>query len=260
MTGEIGFSTGGEIFELLPKIADEIGAIGKNGYNDKFTYDFRKIDDVITAVHPVFVKYGITPLPRTLSKETSVHESKSGGIRIRTMISVRYYLVASDGSYVFADAEGDGMDSEDKGTSKAASDAFKDMLGIVFSIPFPGRPENDQDDRKKNQRPATTPQPTAPANPAQKPSAKAPAPTNSDVPFFDAAGNELGMLTWDGSIPSRFDNGGCKLCGKRHIPQGDPIVNLKGIGYAALSCAEAHNAALTAPEPKHVDGGEDLPF
>ena len=64
----------------------------------------------------------------------------------------------------------------------------------------------------------------------------------------------------DRTFQSKYDKAGCKLCGKRHIAAGEPVVNISGVGWSALSCAEAHNAAVSAAVEESAENEDDLPF
>ncbi len=250
----------GLIYSLIPKVSAAIGAIPKSQLNAGQGFKFRGIDQFLNAAHKAFNEAGIFTTAEVEDLAREERPSKSGGVMLTTLLRVRYTFYAPDGSSVATVTQGEGMDNGDKATAKAMSVSAKYAYAFTFNVPTEDIVDGDADDPGAH---VAAPAPkAAPANPAPKPAAKAPAAkvaepySNSAAPSFDAAD----ILTWDGTIPSKFDNGWCKLCGKRHIPKGDPIVNLKGVGYAALSCAEAHNAALAAREPEPVEGDEDLPF
>ena len=54
------------IYKQLPKAAEKIGSITKDKRNTQQGYNFRGIDDVLNAIHPVFAELGITPVPEVL--------------------------------------------------------------------------------------------------------------------------------------------------------------------------------------------------
>jgi len=237
--------TTGLIYGKLINIMRGVGAIPKDKaiqFGGGKPTMVRGIETTMNVLHELFAKEGVI----IVTEEAAPEERENVDGKMVTVVHLRFRLIAEDGSEVAGVMRGEGVDHSDKSGSKAVSIATKYFLNTMFLTATTGMDDADNEDIAVNRKSATPP----PVEPAPRPAAKTPA-----APSFDAAGSECGILTWDGTMPSKFDNGACKLCGRRHIPKGDPIVNLKGIGYAALSCAEAHNAALAAPEPD-----EDLPF
>ena len=175
---------------------------------------------------------------------------------LTTVLRVRYTFYAPDGSHVATITEGEGMDSGDKATAKAMSVSAKYAYAFTFNVPTEDIIDGDADDPGANVGAPSK----KPAKVVIHPAPSLDVPAGVKLPFLDEEGNERGRLEWDRTFPSKYDNGGCKLCGKRHIPEGAPVVNITGVGWSALSCAEAHNAALAAPVPEPADGGEELPF
>lgn len=254
----------GMIYSLIPKVSAAIGAIPKSQTNTGQGFRFRGIDQFLNAAHKAFNDHGLFTTAEVEDLAREERPSKSGGVMLTTLLRVRYTFYAPDGSSVATVTEGEGMDNGDKATAKAMSVSAKYAYAFTFNVPTEDIVDGDADDpgahvaAPEAKRPAAAP---APAKPAPKPATKVAEPySNSASPFFDANGNELGTLAWDRTFPSKYDNAWCKLCGKRHIPEGAPVVNITGIGWSALSCAEAHNAALAAREPEPVEGDEDLPF
>lgn len=140
------------IYKLLPQAADRVGAIAKEKRNAQQGYNFRGIDDVMNAIHPVFAKLGITPVPRVLSSQREERTTKSGGNLIYTLLVVEVTFFAPDGTYVKAVVQGEAMDNADKSTNKAMSAAFKYACFQTLSIPTEEMEDAD----------ATTPEPSAP--------------------------------------------------------------------------------------------------
>ena len=135
----------GTIFQLIPKIMLEIGAIEKSRKNVQQNYTFRGIDDFYASVQPIFAKYGVFSAPEVLSEAREERQTKSGNNLIYTLLKVRYTLYASDGSSVSAITVGEGMDSGDKSSNKALSSALKYALTQIFCVPTvePKDVEND---------------------------------------------------------------------------------------------------------------------
>jgi hypothetical protein len=85
--------------------------------------------------------------------------SKSGGTIAFVQAKVRYFFVASDGSFVATESIGEGMDSGDKASPKAMSIAQKYAILQMFAIPTadPKDVENDDPEPAPKPRPAAAP-------------------------------------------------------------------------------------------------------
>ena len=140
------------IFKLLPKAAEKIGAITKEKRNAQQGYNFRGIDDVLNAIHPVFAELQITPVPQVLESRREERTTVKGGNLIYTVLLVAVTFYATDGSCVRAVVQGEAMDSADKSSNKAMSAAFKYACFQVLSIPTEETEDAD----------ATTPEPSKP--------------------------------------------------------------------------------------------------
>lgn len=150
-----------KIYELLPLVAADIGAVGKDGNNQQQGYKYRAIDDVLNASHAALVKHGITAIPVVIDQKREERQGRSGGTLLYSILTVRYTFYAPDGSSVECVVIGEGMDSGDKASNKAMSAAYKYAIGQVFSIPF-----ETVDSEKDNPEPAPKPTPrTTPATP-----------------------------------------------------------------------------------------------
>lgn len=119
----------GLIHEALVKIKQEVGAVGKDGFNQHQKFKFRSIDGIYNAVHAIFAKHGVFTVPRVTSQVFDRYETAKGGAMKSAQLLVEYDLVAADGSTVtFGPVAGEGADAGDKATSKALAMAHKYML------------------------------------------------------------------------------------------------------------------------------------
>ncbi len=123
------------IYELLPKVAKAIGAIGKTGSNTAQNYKFRAIDDVVNAAHPAFTEHGVFVTSEVIDQEREVHQGRNSTLHY-SILRVKFTFYAPDGSHVSSTTVGEGMDSGDKASNKAMSAALKYALGQTFLIPF----------------------------------------------------------------------------------------------------------------------------
>jgi hypothetical protein len=123
------------IFEAIPAILADVEAISKNRRNQQQGYQFRGIDDVYNAVHPLLAKHKVFPTCEIVSREVTERETKNGGVLFYVNIKAKYTLWASDGSNVVTEAWGEAMDSGDKASNKAMSAAYKYALFQLLCIP-----------------------------------------------------------------------------------------------------------------------------
>lgn len=125
----------GLIYQQMPKITAEVGAVEKSRRNQQQGYQFRSIDDLYAALQGLLATHGVTVVPQVLEYKREERASKSGGVLVSTLASVKHTFYASDGSSVEAITLGEGMDSGDKSANKAMSGAMKYALIECFCIP-----------------------------------------------------------------------------------------------------------------------------
>ena len=123
------------IHEKIPKVMEEIGAIGKDRKNPQQGYAFRGIDDVYNAVNTALSKHEIFCVPTVLKMVREERQTKAGGSLLYTILDIKYTFYASDGSSFDCVTVGEAMDSGDKSCNKAMSAAQKYAFFQVFSIP-----------------------------------------------------------------------------------------------------------------------------
>jgi len=124
-----------QIFELIPKVMAEVGAIEKGRKNTQQNYAFRGIDDVFAAFQGPLAKHSVFYVPEVLDKQVTERESRNGATLIYTTLTVAYTFYAPDGSNVRAVVVGEAMDSADKSSNKAMSAALKYALLQIFCVP-----------------------------------------------------------------------------------------------------------------------------
>jgi len=133
------------IYEKIPAIMADIQAIGKNRKNEAQKYSFRGVDDVYNEAHDIFTKHKVFTVPTVIDVHHEERKSRSGGILIYRIYTIKYTFYAEDGSFIEATVIGEGMDSGDKAGNKAMSVAHKYALLQVLLVPTdePKDPEND---------------------------------------------------------------------------------------------------------------------
>lgn len=133
------------IHEAIAAIAGEVPSIEKGKTNKQQGFQYRGIDDVYAAIHPLFTKHGVFSVPTVESERSEERQTKSGGALIYRILRVRYDFYAKDGSSISATVIGEGMDSGDKASNKALAVAHKYALLQVLSVPIEGIEDPDDD-------------------------------------------------------------------------------------------------------------------
>ena len=156
-----------QIFELIPKVMADIGAVTKDRKNEQQGYMFRGIEDMYKAAHPALVRHGIFCCPQVLERISDDRISGTGKPAIRVSLKVSHRFYATDGSFVEVITWGEGIDSSDKGTNKAMSAAMKYAFIELFSIPTSDiedsdrvSPESGEPGRASLAKPVTLTRPT----------------------------------------------------------------------------------------------------
>lgn len=112
-----------------------VGVVKKDRKNKLQNYNFRGIDDMYNALNDHMAKEGIFATSRVLNVKREERPSKSGGVLIYSILTMRFRFFASDGSSVSSVTIGEAMDSGDKSMNKAMSTAYKYALMQIFCIP-----------------------------------------------------------------------------------------------------------------------------
>lgn len=144
-----------EIYTAIPKIMDDLGAVGKNSRNAAQGYNFRGIDDIVVALKPLLARYGVFYVPYVIGYTREEKPAKSGGVLMTSILEVEFTFYAIDGSSVKAKTVGEAMDSGDKSINKAMSAALKYALIDVFNIPT----TEPKDSEHESPEPAYKPSP-----------------------------------------------------------------------------------------------------
>lgn len=164
------------IYAAMLQVQEKVGVIAKDKQNPYHKYFYRGIDQLYTAMHPLFVEAGLIVSQAVINSSDTQLES---GFRVKQRI--RYTFFAKDGSTFVTEAEGEGADSHDRATSKSNTDAYKSAIFKTFSIPVEdptdtGDPESGTPDVKAATfgKKAEDAKPTPKAEPkaATKPSPK----------------------------------------------------------------------------------------
>lgn len=123
------------IHHRMVAILRDLDAIGKDQRNDTQKFNYRGIDQVYNAINPLLAKHGVYMTATILGKTREERASKTGGILAFTCLRMRYHFHAEDGSTIYTEAEGEGMDSGDKSSNKGMAVAHKYAILQAFCVP-----------------------------------------------------------------------------------------------------------------------------
>lgn len=127
-----------KIHGQISAIMAEVRAVGKTHKNDgQGGFMYRKIDDVVDMLHPIFAKHKVFILPEAIEDKTENRQTSRGATLIYRIIKVKItYVSGEDGSSLSSTVVGEGMDSGDKAANKAMTAALKYSLSQTFLLPF----------------------------------------------------------------------------------------------------------------------------
>lgn len=157
------------IHEKIIAILADADAIAKDRKNQQQGFNFRGIDDVYNALHPILAKHGVFSTTEVIAERTEERQTKSGGNLIYRILTVKFTFYAADGSHVESVMIGEGMDSGDKASNKAMAIAHKYALLQLLAIPTEDAKDPDAETHHVVAR--STPQPSklGPQAPIGKP-------------------------------------------------------------------------------------------
>jgi len=136
-----------KVYKAINKVQAELAkqGIGKDRKNQAQGYKFRSIDDVYNVLSSILAENNLCVLPRILSRDLRLAETKSGGSMHYVTVEAEFDFISSeDGTKHTVKSYGEAMDSGDKATNKAMSAAHKYAMLMAFSIPTEGDNDSDQ--------------------------------------------------------------------------------------------------------------------
>lgn len=254
------------IHELIPKIAAELGAIGKNRQmGDQGGYKYRGVEDIVNALSPILASHGVYVRVEVLERETTFHDrvDRQGvkyGFQTHSILKVAHWLIAADesiaGPWVTI---GEALDVSDKSSNKAMTAAWKYAMVDAFTIAYSEM--DDPDDHRlvtdgsdePRQRGRQRQQQRAPR--AQRP--ERPADESSPADEAPASGGVAPLLEWHMPIKATLDGIGDEEQRKRWKRKFGEAFSLGRRGIGALT--EAQRPAAERWLEKHLPGGQPAP-
>lgn len=147
------------VHQAIAAVTGKLKGIGKNRRNKEQGYNFRGIDDVLTALHPLLAEHGLVFVPNVVDREYEERVSSKGTVGHCAHLHVVYRIYGPAGDHVEGSTWGEGLDYGDKATNKAMTAAFKYLLFQVFAICDPDEDADattpEQGSRPRNTRPSS---------------------------------------------------------------------------------------------------------
>lgn len=131
------------VHEAISEVSRNVGSLAKEGFNQHQNYNFRGIDQLVTAVQPVLNKVGVTITPRVVSHESVDRVAEK--IQRWCTVLVEYTITGPAGDNVKVTMVGEANDSADKAMNKALSNAAKYFYFQTFWFGIGGMDDGDFD-------------------------------------------------------------------------------------------------------------------
>jgi hypothetical protein len=179
--------TMGKVHAAINKVKLELAAHGgitkdRTAPDQIGGYAFRGIDDADNVLCGLTAKHGLVLYPRVVDKKSESQIDGRGKLQRHIELTMEIDIVhEEDGSMHTVRACGEGIDSGDKGTGKAHSNARKQAVFSVFQVPTHGE---NVEEYAAQVAPAATPQAATPPQqqPAEPPPAKRQRTTKAENP------------------------------------------------------------------------------
>jgi len=127
------------IHQALLKVQKAIVASGvaKERRNQEQRFNFRGIDDALSAFAPLLAEFGVLLSPSYSGLTIDARQTKSGGTTYNAKVEATFtFTSAEDAStHTVGPFYGEANDGQDKAISKATSIAERNMFFLTFVVP-----------------------------------------------------------------------------------------------------------------------------
>lgn len=132
------------IYSALDWLNRETRALAKTERNLDQKYNFRGIDSLYNAMHPLLAAASVVTVPGKILEVRSEQRMSRNGAPMNWILVRREYELLSlvDGSKHITEGIGEAVDVGDKGMNKAQTNAHKYLFFQLFTIPT-DEPESD---------------------------------------------------------------------------------------------------------------------
>lgn len=136
-TPEGTYQPAAHVVEALARCITDVRAVGKDSRNNEQKYNFRGVDAVVNAAHPVLAKHRVVIVPHAARPTYTPVTSKHGTAGRFVDLELTYRVYGPGGPQDFIDATvyGESADYGDKATAKAFSVAYRICLLQLLNLP-----------------------------------------------------------------------------------------------------------------------------
>lgn len=136
-------SEGPHIYRAMIAVKKKLSAMGlskgRSAPKEAGGFRFRGIDDLYNTLCGVEAEEGVLVFPRVTSERVEYQTNKHGNLQTHVHLTMELKFVScADGSSDIASAIGEGLDTSDKASGKAQSNAMKQAHLEVYKIPTEG--------------------------------------------------------------------------------------------------------------------------
>ena len=119
------------IIQAMHEVMAEVKGVQKTGYNAHHRYKFTSESDVLETVRPIVIKNGLLFIPTAIATISD----EEAGKQIRRCLEITYTILHVSGEQISMKIRAEGMDSQDKASSKAMTIALKFAYIQAFNLP-----------------------------------------------------------------------------------------------------------------------------
>lgn len=131
--------------QKLAKAMDDMGALAKDGSNDKQGWSFISEAAIKAAIRRVAGKYGFAIIPTKINKITQYERQTSRGGTLYFYDVIQDFIVTDGKEQYEMQMIGTGSDSGDKAVNKAVTVAFKNLEKQLFNVSDQNDPDPDSE-------------------------------------------------------------------------------------------------------------------
>lgn len=124
------------VHEAWAKVMQDMGAVGKDNWNEQQKFKFRGIDQLYGAMAGPMRKHGVFLVPEVVDKHYDTFTSGNGKTHMHCVLTMKYTVYGPGGDSFSGGSIGEALDLYDKATSKAMSMALKYWLFGAAMIPL----------------------------------------------------------------------------------------------------------------------------
>lgn len=125
------------IVTLLSRASADVGAVRKDrtAPGNIGGFQFRGVDAVVNAVHPVLARLGVVLLPEVLEVTRESVPTRAGNTMMNVTVRTRFTFYGPRGDSLSVTTMGEAADAGDKATTKAQSVALRVALLQALLLP-----------------------------------------------------------------------------------------------------------------------------